>query len=375
MGAITLLSENKETARYYLCLFTCSTTRAIHLELARDMSASTFSHLLRRFIARRFCPQLFISDNGTNFRPTAKMIEDIVSEPAVKAFLQKRTIAWKFIPPKSPCQGGFYERLIGITKSSLQKALYKKVVNEDELHTIVAEIETRINNRPMTYMSNDSDSPEALTPAHLLYSRRQTMFPNSIGSPPEDPDYLDQGELYNKYCCVSRIINQWEKIWGREYVSSLREKFYGAQKPGQTITPGVGEVVLIVSDGSRSDWPLGRIVELLPDKTGVIRLARVMIRSKEVLKTMEKLIPLEVGPLGDNEERLPKRKTTLDDPSKADERPQKRKATVDNEVVQDYCPEEPPEETIPQLETNRPARATAQRAQDTRRELISQGLL
>ena len=201
------------------------------------------------------------------------------------------------------------------------------------------------------------------------------MFPNLIGSPPEDPDYLDQGELYNKYCCVRRIINQWEKIWGREYVSSLREKFYGAQKPGQTITPGVGEVVLIVSDGSRSDWPLGRIIELLPDKTGVIRLAKVMIRGKEVLKTMEKLIPLEVGPLEDNEERLPKRKTILDDPPKADERPQKRKAPVDNEVVQDYGSEEPPEETLPQIETNRPARATAQRAQDTRRELISQGLL
>lgn len=41
---------NNNFNKYYICLFTCATTRAIHLELAKDMTATTFINILRRFI-------------------------------------------------------------------------------------------------------------------------------------------------------------------------------------------------------------------------------------------------------------------------------------------------------------------------------------
>ena len=46
------------------------TTRAIHLELAQDMSSSSFINVLRRFVARRGSPKHIYSDlSFFSFRP------------------------------------------------------------------------------------------------------------------------------------------------------------------------------------------------------------------------------------------------------------------------------------------------------------------
>ena len=51
----------------YGCLFTCFSTRAIHLEMLYTMEADSFINCIRRFIARRGHPEVLFSDNGTNF--------------------------------------------------------------------------------------------------------------------------------------------------------------------------------------------------------------------------------------------------------------------------------------------------------------------
>ena len=73
-GSISIKNPNDGSLnKYYICLFTCATTRAVHLELANDMSAQTFLNLLRRFVARRSTPSIIISDNGSNFKRSNKL--------------------------------------------------------------------------------------------------------------------------------------------------------------------------------------------------------------------------------------------------------------------------------------------------------------
>lgn len=48
-------------------LFTCLTTRAVHIEVIEDLSSSSFMNSLRRFIAIRGKVQTFRSDRGTSF--------------------------------------------------------------------------------------------------------------------------------------------------------------------------------------------------------------------------------------------------------------------------------------------------------------------
>ncbi|VDM93230.1 unnamed protein product [Onchocerca ochengi] len=51
MGPLSIKSDNRIIKRW-IALFTCFTTRAVHLELAENLTAKTFLHILTRFVAR-----------------------------------------------------------------------------------------------------------------------------------------------------------------------------------------------------------------------------------------------------------------------------------------------------------------------------------
>ena len=73
--------------------------------------------------------------------------------------------------------GGFWERLIAVTKTALKKVLESSLVNIETLHTIVTEVEKIVNDRPLTYISSEFGDGEPLTPSHFLYGRRITSLP------------------------------------------------------------------------------------------------------------------------------------------------------------------------------------------------------
>ena len=62
------------TCKVYVCLFTCASTRALHLEIVRDMSIGAFLQAFRRFCGRRGVPSVSISDNAKTFQAGSKMI-------------------------------------------------------------------------------------------------------------------------------------------------------------------------------------------------------------------------------------------------------------------------------------------------------------
>ena len=49
----------------YFCI--CMATKAVHLEVVRDISTEGFLAALRCFVARRGCPSTLVTDNGSNF--------------------------------------------------------------------------------------------------------------------------------------------------------------------------------------------------------------------------------------------------------------------------------------------------------------------
>ena len=59
--------QGRSTVKRYGCVFTCMTTRAVHIEMAADMSSDCFLNTLRRFISRRKGVKHLYSDNGSNF--------------------------------------------------------------------------------------------------------------------------------------------------------------------------------------------------------------------------------------------------------------------------------------------------------------------
>ena len=70
LGSINV-REGSELKKMWVCLFTCLTVRAIHLEWVTDLTAAQFLSCLRRFVSRHGRPELIISDNAPQFKLTS----------------------------------------------------------------------------------------------------------------------------------------------------------------------------------------------------------------------------------------------------------------------------------------------------------------
>ena len=294
-GAMTITGEADVPKKVYICLFTCASTRAVHLEVAEDLSSETFLQLFRTFAARRSCPRIIISDNATNFVGAAPFITDIMNDPKVQQALTSRQCQWRFVTPRAPWQNGFTERMIGIVKNCLRKTLHRAKINLKELRTVITEIETRVNNRPLTYLDDTSVNLETITPSHLLHGRRLEPFPSiNVDEYCTDPTIDDRAQyLRDSYHQRNKLLQRWERHWAEDYLMSLREKFYGAQQPENANSLQVNDIVLVKTDQNRSDLPLARVLKLYPDNNGIIRMAEILVKGQKTLRTINHLIPLE----------------------------------------------------------------------------------
>ena len=171
-GALHVRNSDNRDTKAYLCLFTCATTRAVHIEIVLDLTEHSFILAFRRFISRRSLPQTMLSDNASTYKSAAAEITRLFNSKMVHGKLREHGTVWKFIPNRALWYGGWWERLIGLTKNLLKKTLGRAFIDFDTLHTIVTEIECTLNDRPLTYISTDDKDPEPLTPSHLLYGRR-----------------------------------------------------------------------------------------------------------------------------------------------------------------------------------------------------------
>uniref|UniRef100_A0A6M2DPC6 Putative bel12 ag transposon polyprotein n=1 Tax=Xenopsylla cheopis TaxID=163159 RepID=A0A6M2DPC6_XENCH len=79
------------TYKAYICLFICLATKAVHLELASDLTSDTFLDCLKRFLARRGPIECIYSDCGTNFvgaRNTLNSLFHLLNSEEYKRALQ-----------------------------------------------------------------------------------------------------------------------------------------------------------------------------------------------------------------------------------------------------------------------------------------------
>ena len=61
--------------------------------------------------------------------------------------------------------GGFYKRMVGLVKRSLREAIGKVCLTNEQLLTLLIEVEAVVNSRPLVYIGNDINSYMPLTPS------------------------------------------------------------------------------------------------------------------------------------------------------------------------------------------------------------------
>ena len=164
----------RSQVKRYGVLFTCLTTRAIHLEVAQSMDSDSFVHSMRRFIARRGVPEVMRSDNGSNVVGGNKELREAISkwnESQIHEFLLQRNIKWLFNPPLGSLFGEVWEQCIRIVRKILVALMKEQPLDDQGLTTLMCEVESVVNVLPLTELPDDPSDSEALTPNHLLLLR------------------------------------------------------------------------------------------------------------------------------------------------------------------------------------------------------------
>ena len=59
--------DEDDMYKCYILIYTCASTRGVVLDLVPDVSSETFVNSLSKFISRRGCPQIKLSNNGSPF--------------------------------------------------------------------------------------------------------------------------------------------------------------------------------------------------------------------------------------------------------------------------------------------------------------------
>ena len=170
-----LYVKEQENPKTWMCLYTCCTTRAVHLDLVQDLNTLTFLRSFKRFCARRGIPTRMLSDNAKTFKAADKAIQAIFLDPTVQQHFAGMRVEWQFNLEKAPWWGGIFERMVKSAKRCLKKVIGKQLLTYDELLTLVIEVEAVLNSRPLSYISTE-DLEEPLTPSHLMTAWSQNTF-------------------------------------------------------------------------------------------------------------------------------------------------------------------------------------------------------
>ncbi len=185
-------------------------------ELVTDLISEAFIACLRRFVSTRGLPKLIWSDNGLQADYT--FLEREPTQRSVSDYLTRQHIEWKFIPQHAPHFGGLWEAAVKSIKTHLRKILGDTKLTYEEMSTVLQQIESCLNSRPLAALDDDDDGLEALTPGHFLIGRPLQALPDAL-------------------CTTDRSLSRWQltpslarhfwKRWSAEYLTQLNKLING----------------------------------------------------------------------------------------------------------------------------------------------------
>lgn len=167
----------------YIAVFVCLATKAIHIEAVSDMTAEAFLAAFKRFTSRRGCCRHIYSDNGTTFVGANKILDKEFQQattPSNKTIIHLTNIGtqWHFIPPGAPHFGGIWEAGVKSIKYHLKRIIKDHTLTFEEITTVLYQIESCLNSRPLYPLNHDQNNYEVITPAHFLIGQ-------ALVAPPE----------------------------------------------------------------------------------------------------------------------------------------------------------------------------------------------
>lgn len=282
-----MVKRGRCQVKRYGCIFTCLVIRAIHIEVAHTLDTDSVIYALQRFMARRGQPVEIRSDNGSNFVGAERELRETIrawNQQKIDNLLKQKMITWRFNTPLASHMGGVWERLIRTTRKVLYSLTREQVLDDEKLPTLMCLVESIVNSRPLTYVSDDVRDLEPLTPNHLLLLRPGSTFP---------ADTFDKKDMYCKrrWRQVQYMAGVFWRRWLREYIVVLQQRQKWI-RPERNLDSG--DIVLIVDeDLPRNRWILGKVIETYPGRDNLVRSVKIKTQTGSLTRPVTKLCLLE----------------------------------------------------------------------------------
>lgn len=285
--------RGRAPTKTYVAVYVCQSTKAVHLELAFDLTSACFLGTFKRFVATRGLPVKVFSNNGTNFvggnselHELYQMLQSSNLADDIKQMCRDDHIQWHFYPPGSPHFGGLHEAAVKSAKYHLRRVMGRANLTHEELHTLLKQVEAVLNSRPLTAISSSMDDLESITPGHFLIGRPLLAIP--------EPLMCDMNVNNAKRWELVKTLHQhfW-KIWSRDYLTELQRRYKWENKSPNI---KVGEIVLLKDDNLPPlKWRLGRVIELHPGANGLTRVVTVQCGPNQTYKrAVTRICPLPI---------------------------------------------------------------------------------
>ncbi|XP_038062985.1 uncharacterized protein LOC119733659 [Patiria miniata] len=266
-------------SKRWAVLFTCMSTRAIHIEVIEAMDTSSCINALRRFFAIRGPAKQLRSDCGTNFIGACNELQlgkEQQQGNDVQHYLSEHGCTWEFNPPHSSHMGGAWERMIGVARRILDSMMLqnKSGLSHEVLCTFLAEVTAIINARPLVPVSTDPGPPFILTPAMLLTQK--------VGAPPPPGDFTDKDLFKSQWRLVQSLASKFWSRWSHEYLPTLqsRRKWTETRRNLQE-----GDLVLLKDKQvARNEWPLALVTSTFVGDDGKVRTLEVKVTAQGTTK-------------------------------------------------------------------------------------------
>ncbi|KAK0153450.1 hypothetical protein N1851_004864 [Merluccius polli] len=170
--------------------------------------------------------------------------------------------------------------MIRLIRRVLSSVLRQQTLDDDGFHTMLCEVEAILNDRPITKLSDDPNDLEPLTPNHLLLLKGKPALPPGVFEPHDQ--YVKR-----RWRQIQYLADLFWKRWVREYLPLLQERQKWNQKKRSLV---VGDIVTIMdASAPRGSWPLGKVLEVFPDKYGLVRSVKLQTKSNIIERPVTKL--------------------------------------------------------------------------------------
>lgn len=288
-GTINVKDNDKDLAN--LLIFTCFTTRAVHIELTAKAGLNDFLLAFKRMINTRGYPTHVYSDNAKTFKAAGEAVTKI-------PFFAARKIIWRYSTPEAPHTGGVWERMVQLVKKPLRKVLPKRKLTYEALATLCKEVEAMVNDRPLFVTS--SDTMEVITPSLLCLGRRIQTLTDVDENPPAGTVALPSSATVRTWVARSRLMDQVWRQWVQQYFPNL-QKLHRWKDTYKNLKPG--DIVVVEQQLlKRHEWPLARVEKIHQGSDSLVRSVDLVIpiqggggRVNRVSRNIHNLVPLELA--------------------------------------------------------------------------------